>query len=79
MEVSIETVAKLKTYIINPKAIVKKQKGNETNKPRVEIKMNYEKYPTDPKESRKKKNGNKDQKRQTEEQNAKFKPSHGTT
>lgn len=54
MEVCIETVAKLKTYIINPKAIVKKRMGNEANKPRMEIKMNYEKYPTDPKESRKK-------------------------
>ena len=54
MEIRTETVAKLKTYIISPKAIVKKRMGNEANKPRVEIKMNYEKYPTDPKESRKK-------------------------
>ena len=54
MEICTENVAKLKTYIISPKAIVKKWKGNETNKPRVEINMNYEKYPTDPKQSRKK-------------------------
>lgn len=43
MEIRTETVAKLKTYIISPKAIVKKWKGNETNKSRVEINMNCEK------------------------------------
>ena len=45
---------KMKTYITNPKAIIKKWERNKTNKPIEEIKMNYEKYPTDLKKRRKK-------------------------
>lgn len=49
-------------YIINPRAITKSEK-DIINEEIVEVKENYEKYPTDPKQGRKSKQVNNNNKK----------------